>query len=59
MRCGGILSTCLATLSLVVAIVVIVVVVVVVVVVVAFILYTKLIENLGAPCRCCLRGNIT
>ena len=39
MRCSGILITCLATLSLVVAIVV------VVVVVVAFILYTKLIEN--------------
>ena len=59
MRCGGILSTCLATLSLVVAIVVIVVVVVVVVVVVAFILYTKLIENSrDAVCAHQRRGDI-
>ena len=52
-RCSGILITCLATLSLVVAIVV------VVVVVVAFILYTKLIENSrDAVCAHQRRGNI-
>ena len=52
-RCSGILITCLATLSLVVAIVV------VVVVVVAFILYTKLIENSRDAVRAHQRrGNI-